>query len=96
MKQKLTCLLLILFLASCQNAEGTSSDETSNPIAACKSDALQHLIGKPETVLENENIVASRNMRILRSDSVATQDYIESRTNIIIDANGNVSDITCG
>ncbi len=98
----LYCLLLVFSLAACQGAESTASSE-SNAVDAnteegivCKKEELQYLIGQPESVLAESNIVASKNLRILRADGFATQDYSENRTNIVIGTDGKISDITCG
>ena len=52
------------------------------------------LIGKPQSALGTMQF--TNPMRVLLPGDAATMDYSPSRTNIILDAQGIIRDITCG
>lgn len=96
MKRLLICSMLIA--AACGPIEQpapkitpplpTGSDDT------CRAVDHRDSIGESVTVLEREPLLQP--VRILRPGSAMTLDYLQTRINFVLDADDNITSITCG
>ncbi len=90
---------LFLPLIACAQSRMAPGEAGTAPIATeqdmtpdCMRPLL--LIGKPQSAVST--IQFTNPMRVLLPGDAATMDYSPSRTNIILDAQGIIRDITCG
>lgn len=79
--------LVALVLAACAPPADPGPD-------ACGAAGLQGLIGQPESVLAATTFAGP--IRIIRPGDAVTEDYSASRTNVMLDAQGRITAITCG
>ena len=95
MKPLLLIFAGVALLAACQPAPPRTSPEEPAPTRdTCGASALQTLIGRPARVLETMKFATV--VRIIRPGMAVTMDYVPDRLNIEIDADGDISRVTCG
>lgn len=73
-------------------AGGTPADQSAGGV--CAAAGLQGLIGQPESALAAMTFPSPT--RIIHPKQPVTMDLNPSRLNILIDANGTVSEVRCG
>lgn len=91
--------LFLPLMACAQSRLGPGEDETvtiANEQDMMTPDCMRPLllIGKPQSALGTMQF--TNPMRLLLPGDAATMDYSPNRTNIILDAQGIIRDITCG
>ena len=62
----------------------------------CVDQELKQYIGKDATALDEIEFGQNVNVRIIRPNTMVTQDYLPDRTNIHIDQNEKITRIVCG
>ena len=77
-------------LAACNPVETPPPDLAES----CGAEALQHLVGQPQTALEAEAITAPT--RILPPGSAMTMDHRPDRLNVELDDTGTIQRLWCG
>ncbi|NJM82004.1 MAG: hypothetical protein HC844_05425 [Tabrizicola sp.] len=77
------CLALSACVPESEAAEGS-----------CGADALQHLVGQSETVLQAMRFGVTT--RVIRPGMPVTMDYNPGRLNIRIGENGLIDRVSCG
>lgn len=82
-------MTLMTTLAACV----TEVAPTPDPAASCGADALQGLVGQPESVLAA--MTFAQPVRILHPDTPMTMDYQQDRLNIVVDAKGKITAVRC-
>lgn len=90
-----TLLILGAFLGGCTSG---TANEPSPPIAAgpCRAADFASLKGKPESVLAATTFPQGLTIRVIHPGDAVTMDYSDMRVNVLVDAHGTISDITCG
>jgi hypothetical protein len=63
-------------------------------LARCGADRLIGLIGAPVTALPEHP--ATRSLRILRPGDPVTEDFSETRLNVILDSADRITAVSCG
>ncbi len=91
----LTCACLAF--SGCQEVQPPA--EPSEPVAApadpaCDLETYRELIGMTEAMLEFVHLPEEH--RVLRTDTVATTDYVPTRLNISISEDRTVTRVACG
>jgi len=80
-----------LLLAGCGSPDGAAPG--IDPTDPCGAKGYSALLGAP---LAAVTLPADLNTRILQPGSMATTDYVETRMNIEVDANGTIVGLSCG
>ncbi|GAW34390.1 peptidase inhibitor I78 family protein [Roseovarius sp. A-2] len=83
-------MVAAMALATCKTAETPPPDQAES----CGAEALQHLVGQPQTALEDETI--SPPTRILPPGAMRTMDHRPGRLNVDIDSTGTIQRLWCG
>lgn len=84
-----------------QNSGGepgfAGSDATPSPAVAASS-ACQYstLIGEYLDDIDQESLFGNKVVRVLRPDSMVTEDYSPDRVNIVVDENNIITSVHCG
>ena len=87
--------LAFVALAACQmGGEPGPAPLPGDDPNACGANALGHLVGQPESVLAAMTFPAPT--RIIHPGEAVTMDFSASRLNILIDASGRISQVSCG
>jgi hypothetical protein len=78
-----------------QGGAGGGTVVPSTAPDACGAAALQDLVGRPITDFEAMSM-GPKTLRVLRPGDAMTLDFSETRLNVDVDQNGNISRIWCG
>lgn len=83
-------LVLTLPLAGCV----MDSVPTRPDISSCTSNATHELVGTSVSLINPSSLGAT--VRVLPPNAIATMDYNPARLNISTDANGIITQVSCG
>jgi hypothetical protein len=83
-------LLLTLPLAGCV----VETVPTRPDISTCTSNATHQLVGSSISLVNTSSLAET--VRILPPNGIATMDYNPARLNISTDANGIITQVSCG
>lgn len=88
-------MALALGLAACASGSPPSGRPSGQGLLAqCGADRLVGLIGAPLASLPPQP--ASRSLRILRPGDPVTEDFSETRLNVILDSADRLTAVSCG
>ena len=89
---RLLALPALLFtMAACQIVEAPAP---GNPDTTCAAAGIQNLVGQDVSALAA--VLLPEPVRIIRPDEMVTMDFNPARTNIRLDENDRIVEITCG
>lgn len=89
---RLLALPALLFtMAACQFAEAPAS---GNPDDTCAAAGIQNLVGQDVSALAA--VLLPEPVRVIGPDDMVTMDFNPARTNIRLDENDRIVEITCG
>jgi hypothetical protein len=83
-------LVLVLPLAGCV----VDSVPTRPDLSTCTSNATHELVGTSISLVNTSQLAST--VRILPPNGIATMDYNPARLNISTDANGIITQVSCG
>ena len=84
-------LVAMILLAACVQDPATHPDP---PDASCSAEALQHLVGQPESAFDPSGF--DEPVRIIRPGDAITMDFSLKRLNVEIGPDGRITAIRCG
>lgn len=90
-------LSVLVLLSGCVGASGPSVPPPMPPaglLATCGADKVLDLIGQPIAAFTAP--AAAKTLRILRPGDPVTEDFSESRLNVILDDKDHISALSCG
>ena len=85
---------LCLLLAACQPIPHEAPPPGSPGLAACGGNPVLALIGQNVTTLPATG--DWQTLRVIGPDTAVTEDYSETRLNVVIDGQGRITGAWCG
>ena len=92
LKPLLAALVVPVILAGC--VEISPPRPTLADLSSCTSNATHRLVGSPISLVNTSSLAET--VRILPPNGIATMDFNPARLNISTDANGIITQVSCG
>jgi len=86
-------LVALLALSACAETPGP------NASGKCDASGVQAMVGQLDGAALHKRALrrsGARTLRVIKPGTMVTMDYREDRLNIHLDAQGRVTDLTCG
>lgn len=83
---------LALALTGCMPTKDAPNEAQAGP-GTCSKAEFASLVGTP---INSAELPLTQTYRVIFPDSVVTTDFIEDRLEVIVDANGIVTELRCG
>lgn len=88
-----TLLAVLLLGGACSAAPSDAEPDVQEGRASCGAEDFQEVVGQD---LSDVSMVTDLKARILRPTTITTMDYLATRMNIAVDADGVITRIYCG
>ncbi|TCV98213.1 I78 family peptidase inhibitor [Biostraticola tofi] len=86
--------ITMAMLSACQtHSEPKTTDEQPASMDSCRAVEFNHLIGKPETVLDSMKFAGP--VRLIKPGQAVTMDHNPERINFIADEKGIITRVSC-
>lgn len=92
---RITVVALLLGLSGCASGQPSVQRPAGQALLSrCGADRLIGLIGAPVTALPSQP--SGRSLRVLRPGDPVTEDFSETRLNVILDSADRITAVSCG